>query len=285
MSIAFGLVRMSRTPLPFLVILLFDCGQSGTESGTPDAGGEGSLGIINDDSGQDAGKNQGDAEADANGGGSSGAFACSPDGGTCVQGQVCVDNVFINGLPSPPDAAVGNRESDTYTCVPNPCDGSTSDLCACGICQGAQCSAAGSKATCTEESVCAWADTSIATDDGERPIASIQPGDLVYSADHGALRLVPVLEVSRRAVFHHHVIELRLDNGSTLRMSAGHPLADGRLLRNLQAGDILEGATVVARSEIPYDEPFTYDIFPASDSRAYVAAGVLVGTTLHREAN
>jgi hypothetical protein len=91
--------------------------------------------------------------------------------------------------------------------------------------------------------------------------------------------------VSRRAAFHLHVIELRLDNGSPLRMSAGHPPADGRLLGNLQAGDILEAATVVARSETPYDEPFTYDIFPASESHAYVAAGGLVGTTLHREAN
>jgi hypothetical protein len=276
---------MSKNPLASLMILSLGCGQSGTESGMPDAGGEGSLGIVNDGSGQGGGENQVDAEADAKGGGPSGSFACSPDGGTCQQGQVCVDNVFINGLPSPPDAAVGNRQSDSYTCVPNPCDGSTSDLCACGICPGFQCSAAGTKATCTEESVCASADTPIATDDGERPIASIQPGDLVYSADQGALRLVPVLEVSRRAVFHHHVTELRLDNGSTLRMSAGHPLADGRLLRNLQAGDILEGATVVARSEIPYDEPFTYDIFPASDSHVYVAAGVLVGTTLHRESN
>jgi hypothetical protein len=277
---------MSRTALASLVVLSIGCGQSGSESGTPDASGEGSLGITGDDSGQqDAAENQIDARADANGGGPSGSFACGPDGGTCMQGQVCVDSIFINGLPSPPDADVGNRESESYRCAPNPCDGSTNDLCACGICVGGQCSAEGTQAMCTEESVCASADTLIATDDGERPIASIQPGDLVYSADHGALRLVPVLEVSRRAVFHHHVIEVHLDNGATLRMSAGHPLADGRRLGSLHAGDVLEGATVVARSEIPYDEPFTYDIFPASDSHAYVAAGVLVGTTLHRDAD
>ena len=282
---------MSRTrPAEFLVILSIGCGRSATESGTPDAGGEGSLGIISEDAGQDAGENHIDAEVDANGGGPSGAFACSPDGGTCVQGQVCVDNVFINGLPSPPDAAVGNRESDTYTCVPNPCDGSISDLCACGICPGAGCSAAGTKATCTEESVCASsADqfTLIATEDGERPHAprcslvtsGLQRGPWRSPPGAGA-RVEPAGGLPSscdRA--------LRLDNGLNLRMSAGHPLADGRLLRNLRAGDILEGATVLARSEIPYDAPFTYDIFPASDSHAYVAAGVLVGTTLHREAN
>jgi hypothetical protein len=66
--------------------------------------------------------------------------------------------------------------------------------------------------------VCASAETPIATGDGERPIASLHPGDLVYSADHGALRLVPLLEVSRTAVFHHRVIELRLSNGALLRM-------------------------------------------------------------------
>jgi hypothetical protein len=59
--------------------------------------------------------------------------------------------------------------------------------------------------------------------------------------------------------------------------SFGHDVAD-----QLEAGDRLEGANVVERRDVPYDEPFTYDIFPASDSHAYVAAGVLVGTTLRR---
>jgi hypothetical protein len=48
----------------------------------------------------------------------------------------------------------------------------------------------------------------------------------------------------------------------------------------LKTGDLLEGAIVVDSDEVPYDEPYTYDILSASDSRAYVAAGVLVGTTL-----
>jgi hypothetical protein len=65
-------------------------------------------------------------------------------------------------------------------------------------------------------------------------------------------------------------------------MSAGHPLADGRLLGSVEAGDRLEGSNVVERRDVSYDEPFTYDIFPASDSHTYVAAGVLVGTTLRR---
>lgn len=283
-----------RVLAPALVLIATSsagCGTDASESGMPDAGSEGSVeregspeGIENGDSGQDGADGQTDARTDSREDAPSGPFACGPDGGTCVPGQVCVESIFINGLPTPPDAApIQNPESDTFSCKGNPCDGSTGDPCSCGICPGISCSTTtGDQVTCQTESVCASAATPIATADGERPIASLHPGDLVYSADHGALRLVPLLAVSRTAVFHHHVIELRLSNGALLRMSAGHPLADGRLLGSVEAGDRLEGANVVERRDVPYDEPFTYDIFPASDSHAYIAAGVLVGTTLRR---
>jgi hypothetical protein len=266
------------------------CGKGASESGTPDAGAEGSAkgegspeGIENGESGQEDAEGQTDARTDGSEDAPSGPFACGHDGGTCAPGQVCVESIFINGLPTPPDAApIPNPERDTFSCKGNPCDGSAGDPCSCGICRGGSCITTGDLVTCETESVCASAETPIATVDGERPIASLHPGDLIYSADHGSLRLVPLLEVSRTAVFHHRLVELHLSNGALLRMSAGHPLADGRLLASVEAGDRLEGANVVERRDVPYDEPFTYDIFPASDSHAYVAAGVLVGTTLRR---
>jgi hypothetical protein len=263
------------------IFLAAACGQSGSATGAPDAGGEGSLdgsdgGVAASDAEpNDAGSAAADGAADVMGQGDSSSLRCGHDGGTCGPGGLCVESIFLNGLPG----ALGGG-SDTFSCAVNPCDGSTDDPCKCGICPGAECSAAGAQVMCTTESVCASADTPIATAEGERPIASIRPGDMVYSADHGALRLVPVLEVARTAVFHHRVIALRLSNGAELRMSAGHPLADGRRMGSLKAGDLLDGANVVERDELPYDEPYTYDILPASDSRAYVAAGVLVGTTL-----
>jgi hypothetical protein len=268
----------SRIAVVSSIFLAAACGQSGSEAGAPDAGGEGSLdGSERGDAASDAGPNDaGSAAADVMGQGDSDFLRCGYDGGTCAPGEFCVESVFLNGLPG----ALGGGGGGTFSCAANPCDGSTDDPCKCGICTNAQCSAVRAQVTCTLEAVCASGDTPIATADGERPIASIRPGDMVYSADHGALRLVPVLEVGRTAVFHHQVIALRLSNGAELRMSAGHPLADGRRMGSLKAGDLLEGAIVVERDELPYDEPYTYDILPASESRAYVAAGVLVGTTL-----
>jgi hypothetical protein len=209
-----------------------------------------------------------------------GAVGCPVDAGVCAVGEVCLDNVFINGLPRPPDSGPAPPPSDSYSCKADPCGGFPDAGCYCTLCSGGMCQSSPGQVTCTVEAICASADTPIATADGERPIASIQVGDRVYSADHGALRLVPVVRVDRVAVYHHRVIELSLSNGSVLRLSAGHPMADGRLIGALGPGDPVEGASVVGRRDVAYAERYTYDILPASETHSYVAAGVLVGSTL-----
>ena len=208
------------------------------------------------------------------------AVRCPVDAGSCPTGEVCLDNVFIDGLPRPPDSGPPAPPVYSYSCKADPCNGVPDAGCYCTLCLGAMCESSPGQVTCTEEAICAAADTPIATAGGDRPIASIHVGDLVYSADHGALRLVPVARVGRVAVFHHHVVELSLSNGSVLRLSAGHPMADGRLVGTLQPGDRLEGASVVERRDVVYADPYTYDIRPASQTHSYVAAGVLVGSTL-----
>ncbi len=59
-----------------------------------------------------------------------------------------------------------------------------------------------------------------------------------------------------------------------------HPTADGRTLSDLRAGDQLGGVHVRATRRIAYRHPYTVDILPASATGNYVAAGVLVGSTL-----
>jgi hypothetical protein len=66
-------------------------------------------------------------------------------------------------------------------------------------------------------------------------------------------------------------------------MSAGHPLADGRMFADLESGSLFDTEHVLEASRQPYLHPFTYDILPASDSGTYFAAGVRVGSTLKRE--
>ena len=128
--------------------------------------------------------------------------------------------------------------------------------------------------------MCASPDTPVATPAGERPIASLQPGDLVYSVDHAALAVVPITRVNRVPVFHHRVVRLRLSNGRTLEVSGTHPLGDGRFLSELRGGAVLDGVRVVAVEEVPYAYEFTYDILPSSSSGSYFAAGIELRSTL-----
>jgi hypothetical protein len=132
------------------------------------------------------------------------------------------------------------------------------------------------------ECACASPETPIATPNGERRLADLQVGDLVYSVDGLQISPVPITQVNRVAVSNHRVLRVTFAGGSAIEMSAGHPTADGRPLAALRPGDELDGATVIAIETIPYVYSHTYDILPASDSGAYFASGVLVGSTLAR---
>lgn len=134
---------------------------------------------------------------------------------------------------------------------------------------------------CSWGAVCASPDTPIATPDGERPIASLREGDLVYSASYGALVAVPIVRVaSTPAAVGHRVMRVRLASGRSVEMSPGHPTADGRLFGSLRAGDTLDGELIETSDLVPFGFERTHDILPASDTGTYVAAGVLVGSTL-----
>jgi hypothetical protein len=129
---------------------------------------------------------------------------------------------------------------------------------------------------------CASPDTPIATPSGERAIASLRVGDLVYSADHNAVRAVPILRVERTPARAHQVVRVVLASGVELEISAGHPTADGRTFGDLRAGGRLDGQAVRRVEVVPYRHSHTYDLLPASDSGAYFAGGVLIGSTLSR---
>jgi hypothetical protein len=128
--------------------------------------------------------------------------------------------------------------------------------------------------------VCAAPDTPIATPSGHRPIATLRPGDLVYSIDHGSPVIAPIRAVNRVPAPHHSVVHVRLAGGATLDISPAHPTADGRTFAELRPGDFLDGVAIDSVSLVPYEHSFTYDILPDSDTGAYFAAGVLIGSTL-----
>jgi len=129
--------------------------------------------------------------------------------------------------------------------------------------------------------ICAAPDTPIATPAGERPIADLRVGDLVYSVDRGAIVAVPIVQLGSTRVDHHQVLRIALTDGAILNISPGHPLADGKPLSSLSAGDSVdEQHSVQAIELVPYSFDRTYDILPSSSTGTYFAAGALLGSTL-----
>jgi hypothetical protein len=127
---------------------------------------------------------------------------------------------------------------------------------------------------------CASPDTPIATPHGERKIAELRAGDLVYSVDGDGIRAVPIVRVNRTPVVGHHVLHVTFENGRFIEMTAEHPLADGRPLSALSFGSKLMGGAVVSINSVAYSHDATYDNLPDSTSGAYFASGVLIGSTL-----
>ena len=129
--------------------------------------------------------------------------------------------------------------------------------------------------------ICAAPDTPIATPTGDRAIAALGIGDLVYSVDDGAIVAVPIVRAGRTPVRNHWVVRVELDSGAVLEISPGHPTADGRSFGDLTAGSRLDMEhEIVAARLVPYEHDATYDILPGSSTGTYFAAGALIGSTL-----
>jgi hypothetical protein len=129
--------------------------------------------------------------------------------------------------------------------------------------------------------ICAAPDTPIATPAGDKPIAALAVGDLVYSVDHDAIIAVPIIRTGRTLVRSHHVVRVELSDGSVLEMSPGHRIGSGLAFGDLKAGIVIDAQRIVVSAElVPYAYRATYDILPASSSGNYYAAGVLIASTL-----
>jgi hypothetical protein len=239
-----------------------------------------------------------------------GAVACAPCGAfgdaryappcSCQSGRWACGRVdcgpmpgcgfFSDGMcaiPAPCDAgadvpdASADAATDGGVCPPGTCRFPLSPRCEAptGV-LGNGCCMCGADGFCAAPCQCAAPDTPIATPAGDRPIATLRPGDLVYSAHHGALRVVPLLAVQRVPVRGHHVVRVETDDGVSILMSEGHPTADGRVFGTLRAGDRLDGRRLRVVERVAYPHDATWDILPDSDTGTYVAAGTLLGSTL-----
>ena len=253
-----------------------------------------------DAGGTDGGADAGGADVD------SGTAACAP---ACDTGRDCCDAECTNLQNDPRNCGgCGTACPTDEVCVRGSCAAVTCETtCAGGeTCCGSECCGAGTiccdpqgpvdlpptcvmpddrgtcPTGCAPLCMCAAPDTPIATPDGERPIAELAPGDLVYSVEGDAVVVVPIARTHRQPVSDHHVMRVALDNGVTLEITGGHPTADGATFADLGAGDALGEATVLSAEEVPYAHPYTHDILPGSATGTYFAGGALVGSTLAR---
>ena len=131
--------------------------------------------------------------------------------------------------------------------------------------------------------ICLPADARIATPDGDVAVSSLVPGAAVISLDeHGGRITARVDVVSSVPVSHHTLVRITLDDGRRVAASAGHPLADGRALGSLAAGDELGAADVVSVDTVPYAGTRTWDLLVSGPTGLYLADGVPLASTLHR---
>lgn len=294
------------TAAAMAAVLVGACGDDTTSF--EDDGAAAGGGGAGDGSGGDAdGGSSADGGATSNGGAGIGGGTgdCTP---ACGIGLQCCNGTCINPANDINNCGGcgGSCDSDqpfcdNGTCDTPPCDGGTTCI-GTTFCCGSNCCELGQlccvvqagpvgppscydpvDGTCpigSPGSVCAHPDTPIATPRGDRRIADLRVGDLVYSVVDGAIVSVPIARASRTPVTDHHVMRIRLDTGVVLSISPLHPTADGGLVGNLAAGDELLGPTVVAAELVPYDARFTHDILPASPSGTYFAGGAWMGSTL-----
>jgi hypothetical protein len=78
------------------------------------------------------------------------------------------------------------------------------------------------------------------------------------------------------------MVRTTLADGRVVTGSAEHPVADGRLLGALRAGDALGDVAIVAVDVVPYDGDRTWDLLVSGPTGLYVADGVPLRSTLER---
>ncbi|MFZ0545287.1 MAG: Hint domain-containing protein [Candidatus Promineifilaceae bacterium] len=132
--------------------------------------------------------------------------------------------------------------------------------------------------------ICLAADTLISTPSGPVPVQSLRVGMVVWTVNKAGQRVAqPLIGVGQTATpAGHQVVHLRLDDGRELWVSAGHPLVDGRIVGQLQPGDLLDGAVVLSAERVAYRGAATYDLLPDGETGFYWANGILMGSTMEK---
>ena len=129
---------------------------------------------------------------------------------------------------------------------------------------------------------CLPPDARVLTPTGEVELHRLRAGDAVVSLspDGRRVRAIVLRVAAQSVVAAHEMIELRLEGGRTIRGSALHPLADGRLLGELTRGVQVDGSAVISAGRVPFSGDATWDLLPSGETGIYFVNGIPLRTTL-----
>ncbi len=130
--------------------------------------------------------------------------------------------------------------------------------------------------------ICLPRGTRIETPSGGLAVEALRIGDVVWTLDpQGRLVAASVIALgSTPAPANHHLVRVVLADGRSVTASPGHPLADGRHLGELGAGDLVDGSVVTSSDLIPYAGQRTYDLVVSGPTGSYLVDGIALGSTI-----
>lgn len=131
--------------------------------------------------------------------------------------------------------------------------------------------------------ICCSPHTMILTSKGYKDIENIKVGEYVIS-DNGEPSYV--IKTSKLRVYNHKIVEVKLNDGTVLEISPGHPIGPRSITFGaLKPGFKLDKREVVSTMLVEYKEKYTYDILPNSLTGNYYANGVLIGSSLYKSSD
>jgi len=130
--------------------------------------------------------------------------------------------------------------------------------------------------------ICLVGGTLIDTPAGSIPVERLRVGDRIWTLDGSGRRTIGTVLAAATvtAPASHRVVRLELADGRSLTASPGHPLADGRTLDELRAGDLVDGSAVVSLTWLPYGSGQTYDLLVSGESGVYLVGGIPTASTI-----
>lgn len=130
--------------------------------------------------------------------------------------------------------------------------------------------------------ICLARGTGIDTPAGRVAVELLRIGDAVWTLGRDGIRVrgEVIATGSTAAPAGHRVVRLVLADGRAVTASAGHPLGDGRALRDLRVGDPVDGSAVVSAHVVAYADNRTFDIVVSGEAGIYLVDRIPMGSTL-----